>query len=357
MSTTTAVTLQAQVDTSHEDMIHDAQMDYYGTKLATCSSDKSVKIFKIDAGSGSGGGGGQQQLLATLNGHEGPVWQVAWAHPKYENLLASCSYDKKVIIWKETANTSTSSSNGDNGGGGGGTGGGAEKWEKIYESNNHDSSVNSVCWAPHELGLVLACGSSDGTISVLSRAPGAATTSNVWDVKKIPNAHSIGCNSVSWGPVFPPTSAAGYTPQRRIVSGGCDNLVKIWLFSEAEDKWLEEQKLEAHSDWVRDVAWAPSTGLPKTYIASCSQDRRVIIWTKVLATSASGDGSVGEALSGTGHWTFNVLNTFDDVVWHVSWSIMGNILAVSGGDNKVSLWKETPDGKWSCISGLSSNSK
>ena len=34
---------------------------------------------------------------------------------------------------------------------------------------------------------------------------------------------------------------------------------------------MEEQKLEAHSDWVRDVAWAPSVGLPKSVIASCSQ--------------------------------------------------------------------------------------
>lgn len=26
------------VDTQHDDMVHDAQLDYYGTKLATCSS-------------------------------------------------------------------------------------------------------------------------------------------------------------------------------------------------------------------------------------------------------------------------------------------------------------------------------
>ena len=31
------------------------------------------------------------------------------------------------------------------------------------------------------------------------------------------------------------------------------------------------------------------------------------------------------------------MHTFDDVVWHVSWSVMGDILAVSGGDNKVKL--------------------
>jgi hypothetical protein len=26
------------VDTQHEDMVHDAQLDFYGSKLATCSS-------------------------------------------------------------------------------------------------------------------------------------------------------------------------------------------------------------------------------------------------------------------------------------------------------------------------------
>lgn len=308
------LSLEAQVDTSHEDMIHDAQMDYYGTRLATCSSDKAVKIFEIVNNT--------NKLLDTLNGHEGPVWQLAWAHPKYDNLLASCSYDKKVLIWKETSKN---------------------HWEIIHECTNHDSSVNSVCWAPHELGLVLACGSSDGTITVLT----CNIDTGVWDTKKIQNAHSIGCNSVSWAPVFPPTSYSR-TPQKRIVSGGCDNLVKIWLFNDSEDKWVEEQKLEAHSDWVRDTAWAPSTGLPKTYIASCSQDRRVIVWTKSLMSSSQEESS----RSG---WTYNVLNTFDDVVWHVSWSIMGNILAVSGGDNKVSLWMETPDSRWICISGLSKN--
>ena len=34
-------------------------------------------------------------------------------------------------------------------------------------------------------------------------------------------------------------------------------------------------------------------------------------------------------------WTAKLLHKFNDVVWHVSWSITGNILAVSGGDNKV----------------------
>ena len=39
---------------------HDAQLDYYGTKLATCSSDRSIKVFDVK--------GGQQRLISDLRG-------------------------------------------------------------------------------------------------------------------------------------------------------------------------------------------------------------------------------------------------------------------------------------------------
>ena len=29
--------------------------------------------------------------------------------------------------------------------------------------------------------------------------------------------------------------------------------------------------LEGHTDWVRDVSWAPNIGLPRSYIATASQ--------------------------------------------------------------------------------------
>ncbi|GLV43339.1 Secretory 13 [Carabus blaptoides fortunei] len=296
------VTILNTVDTGHEDMIHDAEMDYYGLRLATCSSDNSVKVYDLKNGTHS--------LAADLKGHFGPVWQIAWSHPRYGSLLASCSYDRKVIIWK------------DQGG----------EWVKYYEYSNHDSSVNSVQWAPADFGLILACCSSDGSISILTYQ----TELGTWDAKKIPNAHTIGCNAVSWCPAYGPDpafiSGQSQPTVKRLVTGGCDNLVKIWR--EDGDRWIEENKLEVHSDWVRDVAWAPSLGLHRSYIASCSQDRRVIIWTSEDHTN----------------WTPAVLNTFDDVVWNVSWSLAGNILAVSGGDNKVSLWKENIEGQWVCIS-------
>lgn len=292
------------IDTGHEDMIHGAEVDYYGLRLATCSSDNSVKIFDIKNGG--------QTLAADLRAHGGPVWQVAWAHPRYGNILASCSYDRKVIIWKEAGG----------------------EWTKSYEYNNHDSSVNSVAWAPSDYGLVLACGSSDGSISVLT----CFIEFGNWDYKKISNAHTIGCNAVSWcpstipEPAFDQRTNKGSFGTKRLATGGCDNSVKIW--KEDGDRWVEECRLEAHSDWVRDVAWAPNVGLPRSQIASCSQDRRVIIWSSDDLTN----------------WTSTILHTFDDVIWNVSWSLTGNILAVSGGDNKVSLWRENNEGQWTVIS-------
>lgn len=48
-------------------------------------------------------------------------------------------------------------------------------------------------------------------------------------------------------------------------------MVRIWSFHEDAKKWIEEEVLKGHQDWVRDVSWAPNIGLPGMYIASASQ--------------------------------------------------------------------------------------
>ncbi|EPS42912.1 hypothetical protein H072_3150 [Dactylellina haptotyla CBS 200.50] len=280
----------------HEDMIHDAVLNFYGNRLATCSSDKTIKIFEVE--------GNNHTLVDTLKGHDGPVWCVSWAHPKFGNILASSSYDAKVITWREN-----------NG-----------QWGKVTEHTNHQASVNMVSWAPHTLGAILACASTDGKVSVLE------FKDDSWDTR-IFNAHATGCNAVSWAPDVSPgsivqSSATTTAGIRKFVTGGSDNLVKIWTYSPEQDNYVVEQTLDGHHDWVRDVAWAPSI-LSKTYIASASQDKSVIIWT-----SDAG-----------GPFQKKVLE-MDAVVWRVSWSLSGNVLAVSGGDNKVTLWKENLQGTW-----------
>lgn len=48
---------------AHNELIHDAVLDYYGKRLATCSSDKTIKIFEVE--------GETHKLIDTLTGHEG----------------------------------------------------------------------------------------------------------------------------------------------------------------------------------------------------------------------------------------------------------------------------------------------
>jgi len=319
----------ATLETQHEDMIHDAQLDYFGKRLATCSSDRSIKIFQVE-------GEGQtasHRLLTVLTGHEGPVWQVCWAHPKFGSMLASCSYDHKVIIWQE----------------------GQQGWQAVYNTNDspedkrHKSSVNSIAWAPHDFGLALVAGSSDGSISIVQYVEQQG-----WKIVKKDRAHDIGCNTVSWAPYVPAgaTFGGGTTPQvppARIASGGCDNKVRVWQVApDGQQDVLQELKVlqapEGHTDWVRDVAWAPSIGLSHNILATGSQDHTVILWQEEL------DGATP---------SYKQLDKvqFPACVWRCSWSVNGSILAVSCGDNKVYLLKQNADGsKWEIVSSVDESS-
>lgn len=94
------------------------------------------------------------------------------------------------------------------------------------------------------------------------------------------NAHGSGANTISWAPSVLASSSGQnkaaqpgqqVVPQKRFVSGGSDNAIRIWTFDETAKKWVEEEEIKGHDNWVRDVAWGPNIGLPGQYIASASQ--------------------------------------------------------------------------------------
>ncbi|KAI9895735.1 hypothetical protein PsorP6_018536 [Peronosclerospora sorghi] len=62
----------------HSDFIHNMSFDFYGKRLATCSSDQKIKIWQ-----------------------ETSVWKIEWAHPEFGQILASCSFDRTVSIWED----------------------------------------------------------------------------------------------------------------------------------------------------------------------------------------------------------------------------------------------------------------
>ncbi|MCJ1463993.1 GTPase-activating protein S13 [Pseudocyphellaria aurata] len=150
--------------------------------------------------------------------------------------------------------------------------------------------------------------------------------------------------------------------------------MQVWQYSESQGQWLQQGgTLLGHNDWVRDVAWAPNLGLPKSTIASCGQDGRALVWTedaggawtstallqsqcyKMLCPyglslhlrKAAPSSQHESRLASAGMSMSCAL--LQEPVWRVSWSITGNILAVTDGKDNVTLWKEATDGQWQQI--------
>ena len=182
---------------------------------------------------------------------------------------------------------------------------------------------------------------------------------NDWLVEYI-HDNALGVNAVSWAPYTSYYESSDNSDgdgskdkaapvALRLVTGGCDNKIRFWMKSTTSDNstssssssssWVEDSTNQpisstsaTHSDWIRDVAWSPSI-IPNTnIIASCSEDRIVIIWTQ--------KGGLGQ------DWVGVVMHTFDDPVWRLSWNMTGSILAVSSGDNNVTLWKQDMNEVW-----------
>ena len=66
-----------------------------GERLATASSDQTVKVWDYDKDED------KWEMTASWKSHYGSVWKVTWAHPEFSQVLATCSFDRTAAIWEE----------------------------------------------------------------------------------------------------------------------------------------------------------------------------------------------------------------------------------------------------------------
>ncbi|OWT41628.1 nucleoporin SEH1 [Cryptococcus neoformans Bt1] len=79
----------------------DLTYDYYGERLATCSADQRIKVFRKDEH-------GKWAEDANWKAHDAPILHLSFSHPIHGSLLASCSHDRTIRIWEEPSfSTST----------------------------------------------------------------------------------------------------------------------------------------------------------------------------------------------------------------------------------------------------------
>jgi WD40 repeat protein len=158
--------------------------NWYGTHLATCSSDQNVKVWTLDAESNA------WTCSASWKSHSGAVWKVTWAHPEFGQVsasrdlsdcdvandfqvLATCSFDRTASVWEEMPGNQKPG-----GVQGGDTASGQSHWVKKTSLVDSRTSVTDVKFAPKHLGLLLATCSADGTVRIYE-APDVMNLSQV----------------------------------------------------------------------------------------------------------------------------------------------------------------------------------
>jgi nucleoporin SEH1 len=238
----------------HKDLIHDVSFDFHGTRMATCSSDQTVKVWDSDEETG-------WQCTASWKAHSGSVWRVTWAHPEFGQVLATCSFDRTAAIWEElsseTSNKCGSSTN---------------TWLKRTSLVDSRTSVTDVRFAPKHLGLQLATSSADGVVRIYE-AVDVMNLSN-WQLQFEFNCNlSLSCLSWNTARMHPPMIAVGSDDPNQSAGGK----VQIYEYSESSRKWQKVETIFMVTEPVHDVRFAPNLGRTYHLLAIAARDLTILL--------------------------------------------------------------------------------
>ena len=81
-------------------------------------------------------------MIDEWKAHDAPVAKVAWAHPEFGTLIASCSYDRTVKIWEDARGVPDGP-------------GGASKFQLRATLTEARGTVRAIDFAPAAFGLKL----------------------------------------------------------------------------------------------------------------------------------------------------------------------------------------------------------
>jgi len=208
----------------------------------------------------------------------------------------------------------------------------------VRRSNFVDSrtSVTDVKFAPKHCGLLLATCSSDGYVRIYE-APDVMNVAQ-WQVQ-----HEISCGKACSSITWNSSMTRVRTPMIAIGSdetSSSGNKVMIYEYNENTRKWIKIENVCNVTDPVHDIAFAPNVGRSNDLLGIATTKD-----VKMISISQNHSDSflhVSTPQNQMNKYTISVIANFEDhaaQVWRVSWNITGTILASSGDDGTVRLWK------------------
>ncbi|XP_068629295.1 probable cytosolic iron-sulfur protein assembly protein Ciao1 isoform X1 [Battus philenor] len=247
---------------------------------------------------------GRLELMQSLTGHKGIVWNVSW-HPQGK-VFASCGEDKIIKLWSKEG----------------------QDWTvKTVLVDGHQRTIREVAWSP--CGNFLASASFDATTAIWDKKSGQ------FECNATLEGHENEVKSVAWSP-----------SGQLLATCGRDKSVWVWEVA-GDDEYECEAVLNAHNQDVKKVAWHPSLDI----LASASYDNTVKMYKE---DSLDSDWSC-----------IATLQSHESTVWSLAFDKTGERLATCSDDRTVKIWKEyKPDNQegiivedkesvWKCVCTLS----
>ncbi|KAJ6258471.1 LOW QUALITY PROTEIN: hypothetical protein Dda_6513 [Drechslerella dactyloides] len=240
------------VSTGHEDLLHGVAYDFYGQRIATCSSDQRIKVFDATDS-------GEWKENDAWRAHDANISKIAWAHPSFGQIIASCSFDRTVKIFEEQEAEPKSS---------------GRRWRRMSRMiGDTRGAICDISFAPAAVGLKLAYISSDGVVQVQEAMETHAVSR--WtsvDEFRVVSAAPSRETETSFCLTYCPSRWGG----EQLLVGAMDK-VRIYRH-DSNGKFQPAEELRGHKGLVRDVSWAPNLGRSYHLIATACKDGYVRIF-------------------------------------------------------------------------------
>ncbi|KAL9936283.1 hypothetical protein V8E36_005125 [Tilletia maclaganii] len=357
----------------HESAAWDVSWNPKLPLLASCSTDKHVRLFRFSSPSSSKGPPQFRLTEAVNTGHRRTVRQLAWA--PNGKLFATASFDATIGIWehvaripppkKRIANNDNDDDNDDID-----MDEAAEEseWDCVGTLEGHDSECKSVAFSPQ--GHLLASCSRDKSVWIWECVqPPPPESLPQWkqamhegdspefECLSVQMSHSQDVKKVRFHP----------DPAREMLaSASYDDSIKFFRDDPSDDWYCARTLSDAHKGTVWDLAFSPCG----RFLASCSDDTTIHLWRDVgpLAPEqrqakaeqpSNGDqeGSAGSA--GDEKWVLvgKIAGFHTRTIYSLSWAAdpshsprrersLGR-LASAGGDGRINVFELTePETPW-----------